>query len=122
MSYGYHRLGSNVPGKVMPDALSIDLDRKGIPASAAEPYIEPSQGVLTLMAMKDEIHTEIAKVTGISMAEFEPGPAKPKLDERKIAILSGYTGDSCSRCAGMRMRRNGTCMVCEECGTTTGCS
>lgn len=34
----------------------------------------------------------------------------------------GYTGDTCSNCQGVRMRRNGSCMVCDDCGTTTGCS
>lgn len=32
-----------------------------------------------------------------------------------------YTGDVCSNCGTLRMRRNGTCLVCDDCGTTTGC-
>lgn len=34
----------------------------------------------------------------------------------------GYTGDVCPCCTSTRMRRNGSCLVCEECGETTGCS
>ncbi|MEM5807433.1 MAG: hypothetical protein QW474_03560 [Candidatus Aenigmatarchaeota archaeon] len=34
----------------------------------------------------------------------------------------GYTGDMCSSCGSMRVKRSGTCAVCEDCGTTTGCS
>jgi hypothetical protein len=34
----------------------------------------------------------------------------------------GYTGDVCGNCAMFTMRRNGTCNVCDTCGTTTGCS
>lgn len=41
---------------------------------------------------------------------------------RQIARQSGYTGDQCSNCESLRMRIAGHCMVCEECGTTTGCS
>ena len=33
----------------------------------------------------------------------------------------GYTGDSCPRCQGMRMKRNGACQVCEDCGESGGC-
>ncbi len=44
------------------------------------------------------------------------------LDEVKDARLKGYTGEQCSNCGSMKVRRNGTCSVCEECGTTTGCS
>ena len=31
-------------------------------------------------------------------------------------------GVTCSHCSSTRMVRNGTCMVCTDCGTTTGCS
>lgn len=31
-------------------------------------------------------------------------------------------GESCSSCGGNRMVKNGTCKVCLDCGTTTGCS
>jgi len=36
--------------------------------------------------------------------------------------LAGYTGDSCGSCGSMRVRRNGTCTVCDDCGATSGCS
>jgi len=38
------------------------------------------------------------------------------------AIRMGYTGEQCEVCGSMRVRKNGTCSVCEECGNTTGCS
>lgn len=34
----------------------------------------------------------------------------------------GYSGDSCSTCGSLRMRRSGTCQTCEDCGSTSGCS
>ncbi|MFN3306063.1 MAG: vitamin B12-dependent ribonucleotide reductase [Candidatus Kapaibacteriota bacterium] len=34
----------------------------------------------------------------------------------------GYTGETCPACGSIRMRRSGTCSVCEDCGATTGCS
>lgn len=34
----------------------------------------------------------------------------------------GYTGDACSDCGSMTMVRNGTCLKCITCGSTTGCS
>src|SRR5690606_29423899 len=33
-----------------------------------------------------------------------------------------YTGEICSNCGGDHMKKAGTCQVCEDCGTTTGCS
>jgi hypothetical protein len=41
---------------------------------------------------------------------------------RGAALQQGYTGDQCSNCFGMRMQIAGHCMVCSDCGTTTGCS
>ncbi len=34
----------------------------------------------------------------------------------------GYTGDICPECQSMTMVRNGTCLKCTTCGSTTGCS
>ncbi|MCR4369185.1 MAG: vitamin B12-dependent ribonucleotide reductase [archaeon] len=40
----------------------------------------------------------------------------------KVALERGYTGDQCGSCASMKVKRNGSCTVCEDCGTTSGCS
>lgn len=34
----------------------------------------------------------------------------------------GYTGEQCLYCGSIRVRRNGSCTVCEDCGGTSGCS
>ncbi len=46
----------------------------------------------------------------------------PAPDSKETARAQGFTGDACSSCGSMKMKRNGSCMVCIECGTTTGCS
>ena len=38
------------------------------------------------------------------------------------ARLQGYTGDACDDCGSFTLVRNGTCLKCETCGGTTGCS
>lgn len=38
------------------------------------------------------------------------------------AIEKGYTGDICTECNSMTMVRNGTCLKCMTCGSTSGCS
>ncbi|MCX7289400.1 MAG: hypothetical protein NTW20_18160, partial [Rhodobacterales bacterium] len=43
-------------------------------------------------------------------------------DARSKAKLQGYTGDSCSDCGNYTMVRNGSCLKCNSCGATTGCS
>jgi ribonucleoside-diphosphate reductase alpha chain len=40
----------------------------------------------------------------------------------QLARLKGYEGDPCPNCGHFTMVRNGTCLKCETCGATTGCS
>ncbi len=55
-------------------------------------------------------------------APADPTALAPTPAPALIARQQGYTGDQCSICSSLRMKRNGSCAVCEECGTTTGCS
>ena len=41
---------------------------------------------------------------------------------RQSAREMGFTGDVCSECGQSTMSRNGTCLKCNSCGATTGCS
>jgi ribonucleoside-diphosphate reductase alpha chain len=38
------------------------------------------------------------------------------------ARLKGFEGDSCGACGNFTLVRNGTCMKCNTCGSTSGCS
>ena len=38
------------------------------------------------------------------------------------ARLKGYEGDACGACGNFTLLRNGTCMKCDTCGGTSGCS
>ncbi len=38
------------------------------------------------------------------------------------ARMKGYEGEACGECGNFTMVRNGTCMKCETCGGTSGCS
>jgi ribonucleoside-diphosphate reductase alpha chain len=42
--------------------------------------------------------------------------------QREIARMKGYEGESCGECGNFTMVRNGTCLKCETCGSTNGCS
>jgi len=41
---------------------------------------------------------------------------------RSNARLQGFAGDPCPTCGHFTLVRNGTCMKCNTCGSTTGCS
>ena len=45
-----------------------------------------------------------------------------RLDKVREAKMRGYEGDPCGECGNFTLVRNGTCMKCHTCGSTTGCS
>jgi ribonucleoside-diphosphate reductase alpha chain len=55
-----------------------------------------------------------------SSADFTNGAGRAaRIVEAKA---KGYTGEQCFNCGSMRVKRNGSCTVCEDCGATSGCS
>jgi ribonucleoside-diphosphate reductase alpha chain len=49
---------------------------------------------------------------------------RPDLLSQQIreARMKGYEGDSCAECGNFTLVRNGTCLKCDTCGATSGCS
>jgi ribonucleoside-diphosphate reductase alpha chain len=41
---------------------------------------------------------------------------------RAEAKAKGYEGEACGECGNFTLVRNGTCLKCDTCGGTTGCS
>jgi ribonucleoside-diphosphate reductase alpha chain len=86
--------------------------------------------------ISEEIHLSPAhgKVE-IEPAQMQLGHVQPIEDMLEVDNVSsninkkreekkqlGYTGEVCGSCGGMNVRKNGSCAVCEDCGSTTGCS
>lgn len=44
------------------------------------------------------------------------------MDARTKAKMQGYEGEACGECGNYTLVRNGTCMKCNTCGATSGCS
>ncbi|MEQ8815874.1 MAG: vitamin B12-dependent ribonucleotide reductase [Thalassobaculum sp.] len=45
-----------------------------------------------------------------------------KLAKIREARIKGYEGEACGECANFTLVRNGTCLKCDTCGGTSGCS
>jgi ribonucleoside-diphosphate reductase alpha chain len=45
-----------------------------------------------------------------------------RLERIRAARMKGYEGDSCDQCGNFTLIRNGTCLKCDTCGATSGCS
>lgn len=84
------------------------LDRSGHAGAAA----------LALAAWNDGSIVLVAPVVPTA----DPTSLAPTPAPAEFARSQGYTGDQCSNCNSMRMKTAGHCLVCDDCGTTTGCS
>jgi ribonucleoside-diphosphate reductase alpha chain len=58
----------------------------------------------------------------IETAEFATLTADPRIEKIREARMKGYEGDSCGECGNFTLVRNGTCLKCDTCGSTSGCS
>ncbi|WP_185805073.1 vitamin B12-dependent ribonucleotide reductase [Pontivivens nitratireducens] len=64
--------------------------------------------------------TDLA-VTPVQQAQAST-TAGMAMDARTKAKMQGYEGDPCGECGNFTLVRNGTCMKCNTCGGTSGCS
>ena len=73
-------------------------------------------------AQHDLSPTEKLEAMQWSKAGAAHAAAPSKAERRAEAKAKGYEGEMCSECGNFTLVRNGTCMKCDTCGSTTGCS
>jgi ribonucleoside-diphosphate reductase alpha chain len=62
-----------------------------------------------------------AGATAVSSGVVATAAVSP-MDARTKAKMQGYEGEACNECGNYTLVRNGTCMKCNTCGGTSGCS
>lgn len=98
--------------------------------TAATPAPQPatvtaSAGSLATSAVLDVTHvveTQTIVETDTATLTVEEESTLDKSDLIRQARMKGYEGDSCGSCGNFTLVRNGTCMKCDTCGSTSGCS
>jgi ribonucleoside-diphosphate reductase alpha chain len=77
-------------------------------------------------ALKAEPELDLGEPQVGFLANPEAAPATKAAatvaDRRTEARMKGYEGEACPECANFTLVRNGTCLKCDTCGGTTGCS
>ncbi|AQS41314.1 MAG: Vitamin B12-dependent ribonucleotide reductase [Candidatus Tokpelaia hoelldobleri] len=115
-----------------PRALNpVSAEAKAVPGAPAtansnvtllKPGNAPSniQGATALKAEAEALFDNAPEKQG---QEAQPDDEKKRLANRRMqAMMQGYTGDMCLECQNFTMVRNGTCLKCDTCGATSGCS
>jgi ribonucleoside-diphosphate reductase alpha chain len=76
-------------------------------------------------ALKHEPEQRISPATALEQFTRPEIRAQAKMaaaEKRAEARAKGYEGEACGECGNFTLVRNGTCMKCDTCGSTTGCS
>jgi ribonucleoside-diphosphate reductase alpha chain len=79
------------------------------------------------VALKREAEHDLSpteKLEALQWSKAGAGAAATpsKAERRAEAKAKGYEGEMCGECGNFTLVRNGTCMKCDTCGSTTGCS
>lgn len=101
----------NSPEGTQDEGIHVELQTIGaLEAAPSNLYVLPIRGAgtTTLAATGTEGRSGVRKTTA--------------LDNVRRARLQGYEGDACGDCGNFTMVRNGTCLKCNTCGATSGCS
>ncbi len=112
--------------------ISRGLTRGVVPFGHREPNEETS----TVAVMQSEItaafpHTEGATAlkpdtemlyARTTVARTQVSVKGREADRRAEARIRGYEGEACRECGNFTLVRNGTCLKCDTCGGTSGCS
>jgi ribonucleoside-diphosphate reductase alpha chain len=91
---------AEVMGQTVEEALDAIAEAVGAP----EPLIGdgPANSVTVSAAVSAHVDSKLARI--------------------REARLKGYEGDACGDCGNFTLVRNGTCLKCDTCGSTSGCS
>ncbi|MVT55737.1 vitamin B12-dependent ribonucleotide reductase [Bradyrhizobium yuanmingense] len=86
-----------------------------------------SDAIEGAVALKQEVQHDLSPTEKLEQLQWSKAgsaatAAPTKAERRAEAKAKGYEGEMCSECGNFTLVRNGTCMKCDTCGSTTGCS
>jgi ribonucleoside-diphosphate reductase alpha chain len=93
-----------------------DVVSSSFPAVEGDTAVYPTEGAT---ALKADAAVMYARRT---VTRTEVKVKTRESDLRAEARIRGYEGEACRECGNFTLVRNGTCLKCDTCGGTSGCS
>jgi ribonucleoside-diphosphate reductase alpha chain len=84
--------------------------------------LPPKAGTPATPAITTRVLEPVGAVGSAAVAAGTPAKGQIVAAKTREALAKGYSGDACTQCGGFTLVRNGTCLKCDSCGTTSGCS
>ncbi len=91
-----------------------------MPQSASTSSHSPAHALQ--MRAAESVQSAHALAEAPAVMTYEASAPIKAFDQRAQARMKGYEGDTCGECGNYTMVRNGTCLKCDTCGSTSGCS
>jgi ribonucleoside-diphosphate reductase alpha chain len=90
---------------------------------------EPRAEVSGTAALKSEPEQKLSPAEFLELQALSRAKSEERAQARASAAgkraeakAKGYEGEACEECGNFTLLRNGTCLKCDTCGATTGCS
>ncbi len=102
------------PQGAAPGSSEKFVSRGFVRSKAGKLLLVQSGGARDLQALTEEEPSGLERTPPAGRADVS--------EKRSQARLKGFTGEACGECGNFTLVRNGTCLKCDTCGATTGCS
>jgi ribonucleoside-diphosphate reductase alpha chain len=91
------------------------------------PTARAADAIEGAVALKQEAQHDLSPTEKLEALQWSKAgaaaqAAPSKAERRAEAKAKGYEGEMCGECGHFSLVRNGTCMKCDTCGGTSGCS
>jgi ribonucleoside-diphosphate reductase alpha chain len=108
-----------VVGRLSPRVVEAGAGEAGAVASLQQEVVSAFAGV-----MATSIHHHGSEPHPVHAATNGALALKPAsvVERAAEARIRGYEGEACRECGNFTLVRNGTCLKCDTCGGTSGCS
>ena len=101
---------------------SLDAQGVGSNVTALSSHA-PRAEIAGSTALKSEPEQKLSPAQALEQLQWTKADARAAAAEKRAeAKARGYEGETCGECGNFTLVRNGTCMKCDTCGSTTGCS
>lgn len=125
---GRHDLAHVQPSDLTPDTIGdrsdymVNRQNENEEPLLVETTVSISDETTSMSGYTESVEIKATGTYGASNIVSYASSSKRKADKSTQAKLQGYEGDSCGECGNFTMVRNGTCLKCVTCGSTSGCS
>ncbi len=90
--------------------------------SSSFPAVESDTAVFPMTDGATALKADTVMYTRRTVTRSEVSTKAREADLRAEARIRGYEGEDCRECGNFTLVRNGTCLKCDTCGGTSGCS